>query len=126
MKEIILVKDGELSLKGLNRATFESKLVNNILNMVDNLLLGEVTDYYREQAEYWEIYASKLTQIDLEVLKNNIKKIYKITGALSADMDALQIHAILSREYSELEISIPWKGDLNEFMKDKNNCLVFE
>ena len=30
MKEIILVKDGELSLKGLNRATFESKLVNNI------------------------------------------------------------------------------------------------
>jgi len=103
-----------------------SKLVNNILNMVDNLLLGEVTDYYREQAEYWEIYASKFTQIDLEVLKIDTKKIYKITDALSEGMDALQIHAILSREYSELEIPIPWEGDLNEFMKDKNNRLVFE
>lgn len=30
MKEVILVKDGELALKGLNRSVFESKLVNNI------------------------------------------------------------------------------------------------
>ena len=30
MKEIILIKDGELALKGLNRATFEDMLVKNI------------------------------------------------------------------------------------------------
>ena len=30
MKEIILIKDGELALKGLNRSTFEDKLVKNI------------------------------------------------------------------------------------------------
>lgn len=30
MKEIILIKDGELSLKGLNRSTFEDMLVKNI------------------------------------------------------------------------------------------------
>lgn len=40
MKEIILVKDGELSLKGLNRATFESKLVNNIKRRLKPL--GEI------------------------------------------------------------------------------------
>ena len=30
MKEIILVKDGELALKGLNRAIFEDKMINAI------------------------------------------------------------------------------------------------
>ena len=30
MKEIILVKNGELTLKGLNRFTFEDALVTNI------------------------------------------------------------------------------------------------
>ena len=30
MKEIILIKNGELALKGLNRSTFEDMLVKNI------------------------------------------------------------------------------------------------
>ena len=30
MQEIILIKNGELALKGLNRSTFESVLVKNI------------------------------------------------------------------------------------------------
>ena len=30
MKEIILIKDGELSLKGLNRSTFEDKMISSI------------------------------------------------------------------------------------------------
>ena len=30
MKEIILIKDGELALKGLNRSSFESMLMKNI------------------------------------------------------------------------------------------------
>ena len=30
MKEIILIKDGELALKGLNRSTFEDVLIKNI------------------------------------------------------------------------------------------------
>ena len=32
MKEIILIKDGELALKGLNRSSFESMLMKNIKN----------------------------------------------------------------------------------------------
>jgi len=30
MKEIILLKDGEIALKGLNRSTFEDMLIKNI------------------------------------------------------------------------------------------------
>ena len=37
MKEIILIKNGELALKGLNRATFESVLVKNIKRRIHDL-----------------------------------------------------------------------------------------
>ena len=30
MKEVILIKDGELSLKGLNRSVFEDKMISTI------------------------------------------------------------------------------------------------
>ena len=37
MQEIILIKNGELALKGLNRATFESVLVKNIKRRLHDL-----------------------------------------------------------------------------------------
>ncbi len=40
MKEIILVKDGELALKGLNRAVFEDKMINTVKRRLKNL--GEI------------------------------------------------------------------------------------
>ena len=40
MKEIILIKDGELSLKGLNRSTFEDKMISSIKRRLKPL--GEV------------------------------------------------------------------------------------
>ena len=47
MKEIILIKNGELALKGLNRATFEDILIKNIRKRIKPL--GEV-DYRKEQS----------------------------------------------------------------------------
>ncbi len=40
MKEIILIKDGELSLKGLNRCNFEDKMISNIKRRLKSL--GEI------------------------------------------------------------------------------------
>ena len=37
MQEIILIKNGELALKGLNRSTFESVLVKNIKRRMQGL-----------------------------------------------------------------------------------------
>ena len=36
MKEIILIKNGELALKGLNRRTFEDMLVKNMRRRLDS------------------------------------------------------------------------------------------
>lgn len=47
MKEIILIKNGELALKGLNRATFEDILIKNIRKRIKSL--GEF-EYRKEQS----------------------------------------------------------------------------
>ncbi|MEE0928120.1 MAG: tRNA 4-thiouridine(8) synthase ThiI, partial [Acutalibacteraceae bacterium] len=41
MKEIILIKNGELALKGLNRSVFEDTLIKNIKSSLKNC--GELT-----------------------------------------------------------------------------------
>lgn len=50
MKEIILIKDGELSLKGLNRRNFEDKMVATIRRRLKNL--GKVTVERAQSAIY--------------------------------------------------------------------------
>ena len=47
MKEIILIKNGELALKGLNRSTFEDILIKNIRKRIKHL--GEF-EYRKEQS----------------------------------------------------------------------------
>ncbi|NMP37685.1 MAG: tRNA 4-thiouridine(8) synthase ThiI [Clostridiales bacterium] len=47
MKEIILIKDGELALKGLNRSTFEDVLIKNIRRSISGL--GDFK-YYKSQS----------------------------------------------------------------------------
>ena len=37
MKEIILLKDGEMALKGLNRSTFEDVLIKNMKEKLKGL-----------------------------------------------------------------------------------------
>ena len=50
MKEIILIKDGELSLKGLNRRNFEDKMVATIRRRLKGL--GKVTVERSQSAIY--------------------------------------------------------------------------
>ena len=38
MKEILLIKNGELALKGLNRSTFEDMLIKNLRRKLSGIL----------------------------------------------------------------------------------------
>lgn len=103
-----------------------SKIVNDLLNVIDNLLLGDVVNYYKEQAIYWEEYAAKLLALDLDKLKKDIVKINRLANDLTEDLSTLQLHIILSRAYTELGIQKPWAGDFNSFMGNRSNHLVFD
>ena len=48
MKEIILIKDGELALKGLNRSTFEDVLVKNIRWRIKNMATSNLKNHNQQ------------------------------------------------------------------------------
>ena len=89
MKEIILLKNGELALKGLNRHTFENQLVKNMKHRLHDL--GKIR-YVQSQST---IMVEPIDErVDLDEAFRRLKKIFGIAGlsrcaAVEKNMDAI-------------------------------------
>ena len=76
MKEIILIKYGEIILKGLNRHIFEDKLVRNIRQSI-----GNAARVYKSRAT---IYAEPAEGEDVDVLVQKIMKVFGVVYVIRA------------------------------------------
>lgn len=96
MKEIILIKNGELALKGLNRCNFEDILIKNIRRRLKSL--GNVTVRKAQSAIYIE---PQDDSYDFEEALERVKKIFGIAGFSRACVCEKTIEDILlkAREY---------------------------
>lgn len=75
MKEIILIKDGELSLKGLNRCNFEDKMISNIKRRLKSL--GEIKITKAQST----IYIEPLSEdFDFEEALNRMKLVFGVAA----------------------------------------------
>ncbi len=93
MKEIVLVKYGEIILKGLNRPVFENILLKNIREALKSL--GEI-DITRAQAA---IYIDPPESVDIDDVIERLKKIFGIlsitrAGVCEKDIDAIKKAAL--------------------------------
>ena len=70
MKEIILLKAGEIALKGLNRSTFEDRLVKNFMRTGN--FEGDVEkDFFGRVATPWRLVTGKpVVPDDAEIERN--------------------------------------------------------
>ena len=89
MKEIILIKNGELALKGLNRSTFEDILIKNIRKRIKPL--GEF-EYRKEQSTVSVIPMDDY--IDMDEVSDRISRVFGIAAYSRAlqvpkDMDVI-------------------------------------
>lgn len=75
MKEVILIKDGELSLKGLNRSTFEDILVKNIKRRLSSL--GKFT-FIKSQSTI--MAEPENEDIDLDEACEIVSRVFGIVG----------------------------------------------
>lgn len=85
MKEIILIKNGELALKGLNRSTFEDILIKNIRKRIKPL--GEF-EYRKEQSTVSVIPMDDC--IDMDEVSGRIGRVFGIAAysrALQVEKD---------------------------------------
>lgn len=89
MKEIILLKIGELVLKGLNRRTFEDKLIKNIKTKISKY--GEFEIKKAQSIIYIE---PKRGDADMEKIMSELKQVFGIAalskaGVCNKDMDEI-------------------------------------
>ncbi len=87
MKEVILVKYGEIILKGLNRSRFEDLLIKNIKNAAGKL----IKSVRKSQAV---IYIEPQDGADTDILEEKLKKVFGIVfiakaGVLEKDMSVI-------------------------------------
>lgn len=78
MKELVLIKYGEIILKGLNRHVFEDRLVNNIKKVV-----GEKAKVYKSRAT---IYAEPASP---EYNDEIVEKVSRVFGVVSVNRAAI-------------------------------------
>lgn len=101
MKQIILVKYGEIILKGLNRHTFEDMLIKNI-----NTALKPIS------AKVWRAQATIYVEVDdiaeIDEAVSRLKKVFGIVAIIKA--------YVLPKEFEDLkkEASICLKEELEE------------
>lgn len=89
MKEIILIKNGELVLKGLNRSTFESMLIKTIRRRLKDL--GKISIRNAQSTIYIEPVEE---EFDFEEAINRVSKIFGIAAfsrcaSLNKDMNEI-------------------------------------
>ncbi len=91
MKEIILIKNGELALKGLNRRSFEDVLIKNLKRRLSEL--GDVKIYSRQSAIYIEPQADTY---DFEEALERVGRVFGIACFSRACVCEKTVEAVLS------------------------------
>lgn len=102
MKEIILIKNGELALKGLNRRSFEDTLIRNLKKQLKPL--GETEIYTSQSTIYIE---PKAEDYDFEEALSRVSRVFGIAGFSRVCVCEKTVADILSRapEYLKTELA---------------------
>lgn len=102
MKEIILIKNGELALKGLNRSTFEDILIKNIRKRIKPL--GEF-EYRKEQSTVAVVPMDDF--IDMDEVSDRISRVFGIAAYSRALQVEKDINVILDNTPKYLAQQLP-------------------
>ena len=105
MKEILLIKNGEIALKGLNRASFEDVLIKNIKTALSGLGL------IRIKKAQSTIYVSPVyDDYDMDEAVERVKKVFGIAAFSRAAVCEKDMNVIL-------ETAVEYLRDTLEFAK---------
>lgn len=104
-----------------------SELINKLVKSLNKFhTIENEVDYFRRQAEYFEKFAAKLMEIDIKKFKEEAEMFTTLTFEIENAKNNYELNIILKKALSTIGVRIPWEGDFNNFMNDKNTVLVFE
>ena len=83
-------------------------------------------DAYKQITASLRAYLLQLQQIDVEAFRRETEQFDRFAKYTDLIMDERQLNAALKASMIELGIRLPWDGDFDLFMRDKNKHLSFE
>lgn len=117
MKEIILIKNGELALKGLNRRNFEDMMIKNMRRRLEHI--GKFTF---EASQSTIMVESNDENADFDAAFSALKKVFGIAGlsrAAACEKDIEKIKEV-SSEYLQDELMFANTFKVNAKRSDKD------
>ncbi len=111
MKEVLLIKNGELALKGLNRSTFEDILVKNMKRR----LINSVGKFTFTKSQSTVIAAPKDDDIDFDEAVETVKKVFGIAAFSRA--------AVAEKDFEDIKrVALEYLGDELRSVKTFKVC----
>ena len=103
-----------------------SKLINKLVSILNNIrtIDGDV-NYFVRQAEYFESYAAELMDIDLDKFKQETLMYSNVSLEITEAKTEQELSIILEKAFKAIGIKIPWEGEFDDFMSNKELTLVF-
>jgi len=90
-----------------------------------NVNLEECLESFKRVNEAVTAYLSELKKIDIKAYEREVAAYSKLGEMVSTVNSEEELNDLLLKSLDKLGFELPWKGDFDEFMGDKNNKLVF-
>ncbi len=100
-----------------------SKFMRNLVERMNRYCSIDRT--IRETSEAFIKMAAEIKQYDISAFQNDVERFDTQISKIQ-DADGDELNNKLLEIYEEFGIPLPWKGDFDSFMSNKNNKLVFE
>ena len=89
-------------------------------------ILNTGASYYIKQSKYLDKYAAELMSIDINKFREETDLYYSFALEIENVKSEDELNIKLKNILNNIEANMPWNGDFDNFMSDKNNRLVFE
>ena len=104
-----------------------SETINKLVSKLDRLdILNTGASYYIKQAKYLDKYAAELMSIDINKFREETDLYYSFALEIENVKSEDELNIKLKNILNNIEVNMPWNGEFDDFMSDKNNRLVFE
>lgn len=107
-----------------------SKLVNKLVDFLNSLrTVDQDIAYYKQQAAYFEEYATKLMDIDIDTFKLETEAYSQAVNDLDSARSERELNTKLYSLFDKQGIKMSWQSthdSFDSFMRDKSAVLRFE
>ena len=103
-----------------------SEAMNRLVCVLNNLrTISTEVNYFKQQAALFEQYAAELEGLDYKKFQKEAHVFTNVVNGLDAAKDGKQLNELLKEYIALTGGSLPWKGDFDTFMRQKDTPLVF-